>query len=236
MKLEEIDAIAESSKYPEAFPKDLNIGPWLIEDERSNPLVKFDPQATNCSAFSSIHEIKDTAEIFCHSHGIQIHVGNIRYNIHNSQIIVMEAWRFDDTITYSRSDTRAARIITGILLGGPIVGTALGLASSFGKGKKHLVTDSLEIYFWDIETKQKQWISLQYGKDKASSELFAFVELWKEQKHINQETNRKAIGDEHAGISANSEGCLSSIIVAISTATTIGVLYSFISGLLHFYS
>lgn len=227
MKPEEIDAFAESAKCPESFPKDLNIGPWLIGDGRSNHLVKFDPQSTNCDVFSSIHEIKDTSEIFCHSHGIKIHVGNIEYNRHNSQIIIMEAWRFDDTISYNRSDSRAARIGMGVLLGGPIVGAALGLASSFGRGKKHIVTDILEIYFWDVNTKQKQWISLQYGKDVSAYELMSFVEFWKEQKRINEETGRKAIGDECAGLSSNNGGCFGSILLAI-TATVAGLICSII--------
>lgn len=82
-------------------------------------------------------------------------IDDVRVNIHNSQIIVFDCYYFDDTVEYQRSDSRGSRVGLGLMLAGPI-GAAVGLASSFGKGHKHVKSHNLIIAYWNTVTKQKE--------------------------------------------------------------------------------
>lgn len=160
MILDDIQEIIDNAKCPETFPEDLNIGGCMFVDDDSQKLFDWSPNE-NCDAFAHIRDYKDNACIYIHTHGIRVEIGDTKVNIHNSQIIVFDYWHFDDTVEFKRSDSRGARVMAGTLLAGPIVGAALGLASSFGKGKTHVKRDNVVIAYWDIQTKSMQIINLQ---------------------------------------------------------------------------
>ena len=198
-----IDKINEA-QYPSTLPEDMNIGIELITDGVRGNLFEFYPNNT-CSAFSSIKRYQDDACVTVHTHGIDVTIDGIRVNIHNSQIIALDYYFFDDTVQYQKSDSRGARVGVGLLLAGPI-GAAVGLASSFGKGNKHIVSHNLIISYWNIETMQKEIIELVDRKGVKDNIIPNLVECWKEQVKTNEDTGRKAWGDNMAGV--GEAGCL----------------------------
>ena len=101
------------------------------------------------------------------------------------------------------------------MLGGPIIGAAIGLATSFGKGKKHVKRDNLVIGYWDAQSKTQQVINMQEPKDSEVGSVEKLVNCWKEQIKINKETGRKAVGSNMAGIDS-SDGCLLLLLVGIA--------------------
>lgn len=198
-----IDKIKEA-QFPSSLPDDMNIGVQLLADERNGKLLEFYPNDT-CSAFSDIKRYQDDACVIVHTHGIDVSIGGTRVNIHNSQIIALDYYYFDDTIQYQKLDSRGARVGLGLLLAGP-VGAAVGLASSFGKGNKHIVSHNLIISYWNIETRQKEIIELEDRIGVKDNIIPNLVECWKEQVKINEETGRKAMGDNKPGV--GEAGCL----------------------------
>ena len=161
-------------------------------------LLEFFP-SDNCSAFANIRQYQDNACVSVHTHGIEVTIDGTSIYIHNSQIIVFECYYFDDKVEFQRSDSRGARVGMGMLLAGPI-GAAVGLASSFGKGNKHITSHNLIIAFWDIETQEKEIIELEDRKGVKENAVPNLIEYWKEQIKINEETGRKAVGDYKAGV------------------------------------
>lgn len=228
MILDDLQEIIDNAKCPEIFPEDLNIGGCMLIDDDSNKLFDWNPE-DNCDAFAHIKEYQDKACIYIHTHGISVQIDDTKANIHNSQIIVFDYWHLDDTIEYNRSDTRGARIAIGTLLGGPILGAAIGLAASFGKGKKNVKRDNVVVAFWDTQTKSLQIINLQEPKDSEPGSVKKMIDYWKKQIQINDETGRKPVGDNKAGVS-NASGCLPIILVAISPL--IATMYKIIETLI----
>lgn len=214
MILDDIQEIIDNAKCPETFPEDLNIGGCMFVDDDSQKLFDWSPNE-NCDAFAHIRDYKDNACIYIHTHGIRVEIGDTKVNIHNSQIIVFDYWHFDDTVEYKRSDSRGARVMAGTLLAGPIVGAALGLASSFGKGKTHVKRDNVVIAYWDIQTKSMQIINLQERENSEPGSVKKMIDYWKKQIQINIETGRKPIGDHKAGV-GEASGCLILILVGLS--------------------
>lgn len=228
MILDDLQEIIDNAKCPEIFPEDLNIGGCMLIDDDSNKLFDWNPE-DNCDAFAHIKEYQDKACIYIHTHGISVQIDDTKANIHNSQIIVFDYWHLDDTMEYNRSETRGARIAIGTLLGGPILGAAIGLATSFGKGKKHVKRDNVVIAFWDIQTKSLQIINLQESKESEAGSVKKMIDYWKKQRQINEETGRKAVGDNKAGVS-DASGCLSILLVGISPllATMCKIIETFV--------
>lgn len=214
MILDDLQEIIDNAKCPETFPEDLNIGVCKLSDDDSQKLYDWLPE-TNCDAFAHIKEYQDNACISIHTHGISVQIDGTKVNIHNSQIIVFDYWHFDDTVEYKRSDTRGARVATGIILGGPILGAAVGLATSFGKGKKHVKCDNVVIAFWDIKTKSLQIINLQEPKKSDPGSVKKMIDYWKKQIHVNEETGRKPVGDYMAGV-GKASGCILLLLVGLS--------------------
>jgi hypothetical protein len=214
MILDDIQEIIDNAKCPETFPEDLNIGGCMFVDDDSQKLFDWSPNE-NCDAFAHIRDYKDNACIYIHTHGIRVEIGDTKVNIHNSQIIVFDYWHFDDTVEYKRSESRGARVMAGTLLAGPIVGAALGLASSFGKGKTHVKRDNVVIAYWDIQTKSMQIINLQERENSEPGSVKKMIDYWKKQIQINKETGRKPIGDHKAGV-GEASGCLILILVGLS--------------------
>lgn len=216
MILDDLQEFIDTAKCPETFPEEVNIGSWMLgDDDEGDKLFEFYPQ-DSCDAFAHIQKYHDDAYIKIHSHGISIQIDDTKINIHNSQIFVFDFWHFDDTIEYKKSDSRGARVALGTMLGGPIVGAAIGLATSFGKGKKHLKRDNLVIGFWDIKTRTKQIINLQEGNDSQSGSVKRMIDFWKEQVQINKETGREPVGKDIAGVSEAS-GCMTLLIIGLSS-------------------
>ena len=214
MILDDLQEIIDKAKCPESFPEDLNIGGCMFVDDNSQKLFEWVPE-NNCDAFAHIKEYKDNACIYIHTHGISVQIGDTKVYIHNSQIVVFDYWHFDDTVEYKRSDSRGARVMAGTILAGPIVGAALGLASSFGKGKKHLKRDNVVIAFWDIKTKSLQIINLQEPDNSESGSVKKMIDYWKQQIQVNAETGRKPIEDNKAGV-GEASGCMLLLLVGIS--------------------
>ena len=225
--LDDIEEIIDSAVCPDSFPEDLNIGNYLLSKEGSQDLFVFYP-SDSCDAFNGVRQAKDDAYVRIHSHGISVTIDGIKVNIHNSQIILFDCWHFDDTVEYKRSDSRAERVQMGALLAGggipgAVIGGVIGLATSFGKGKKHLKCDNLVLAFWDIETRKINIIELQERKGSDPGKVQKMVDYWNEEKSINEETGRKAVGDHVAGIGA-SEGCFG-ILLAIAIPS-VALLYN----------
>ncbi len=216
--LDDIEEIIESAECPNSFPEDLNIGHCSLSKDGSQNLFLFYP-SDSCDAFSGVRQAKDDAYIRIHSHGISVSIDGIKVNVHNSQIILFDCWHFDDTVVYKRSDSRAERVQMGALLAGggipgAIIGGAIGLATSFGKGKKHLICDILVLAYWDIETKKINIIELQERKGDNRGTAQKMVDYWNEEKSINEKTGRKAVGDQIAGV-GTSDGCFG-VLLAIA--------------------
>ena len=214
MILDDLQDIIDNANCPESFPEDLNIGACKFSDDDSQKLFEWLPE-DNCDAFAHIKKYQENACIYIHTHGISVQIDGIKVNIHNSQIIVFDYWHFDDTVEYKRSDTRGARIATGVLLGGPILGAAVGLATSFGKGKKHEKYDNVVIAFWDIKTKSMQIINLQEPKKSEPGSVKKMIDYWKKQIQVNEETGRKPVGDNKAGV-GEASGCMLFLLVGLS--------------------
>ena len=214
MILDDIQEIIDNAKCPETFPSDLNIGYCPMKDKNSQKLFEFFP-SDECDAFSEIRSYTDMAYVGIHTHGIEVKINSIKVYIHNSQIILFDYWHFDDTFEYKRSDTRAARVGTGIMLGGPVLGAAIGLATSFGKGKKHLKCDNLVIAYWDAQTRTQQVIELQEPKDSEPGSVKALVDYWKLHVEANEKYGRKAGGSYNAGVSTGS-GCMLLFVIGLS--------------------
>ena len=215
MTQEDIFKRIRESQLPVSFPLNLNIGECccMHYDDDWSRLVVYYPQMCFCKAFASIDKMKDLSEVTLYTHGIQIHVGDIRYNIHNSQIIIMEHFHINESVEYERSASRAERISAGIMLGGPI-GAAIGLATSFGRGHTNLDADFLIVGYWNTETQEKEIIQLMMNKKGIRKDFSGFLEAWKNEKEINESTGRQAKGEEKSGISQRS-GCMVSLMVGI---------------------
>ena len=220
MILDDIQEIIDNAKCPDSFPSDLNIGYCPMKDNDSQKLFEFFPSDT-CDAFSSIKQYQDMAYVAIHTHGIEVKIDGIRVYIHNSQIILFDYWHFDDTVKYKRSDSRASRIGMGALLAGggipgAIVGGAIGLATSFGTGKKHLKRDILVIAYWDVQTRTQQIIELQERKDSEKDSVKALIDYWKLHVQANEKTGRKAAGDFNSGVTTGNSGCLLLLTIGIT--------------------
>lgn len=163
----------------------------------------------SCSALAKVRQYQEAACVTVHTHGIEVVVDDVRINIHNSQIIVFDCYYFDDTVEYKRSDSRGSRVGLGMMLAGPI-GAAVGLATSFGKSNKHIVSHNLVIAYWDANTKQKEIIQLENRKGVAQNIAPRLVDYWHEQVRINQETGRTPTGNNKAGV--GDAGCLSVLL------------------------
>ena len=208
MILDDIIEKIKEAQFPEFVPDDLNIGNSDYSDDRNGQLFSFYPSDT-CSAFANIRGYQDDACVTVHTHVIEVYIDKTQLNIHNSQIIVFDYYFFDDTIEYQKADTRGARIGLGFRLAGPI-GATIGLASSFGKGNKHIVSHNLIISYWNLETKAKEFIVLENEEGVKDNVVPKLVEYWREQVEINKETGRKPMGDDKAGVEKN--GCLGVLI------------------------
>ncbi|MBO5466485.1 MAG: hypothetical protein J6A02_03470 [Prevotella sp.] len=214
MILDDLQEIIDNAKCPNMYLENLNIGACNLLVDDSKKIFNWSPEH-NCYAFSHIKMYQDNACIYIHTHGISVQIDDTKVNIHNSQIIVFDYWHFDDTVEYKRSDTRGARVVTGLLLGGPILGTAVGLATSFGKGKKHIKCDNVVIAFWDIKTKSLQIINLQEPKKSEQGSVQKMIDYWKKQKHINEETGREPVGENKAGV-CDTSGCMFLLLLGLS--------------------
>lgn len=210
-----IDKIKEA-QCPTSFSEDLNIGEAYVDD-RNQQYFEFFPD-DSCSALAKVRQYQEASCVTVHTHGIEVVVDDVRINIHNSQIIVFDCYYFDDTVEYKRSDSRGSRVGLGMMLAGPI-GAAVGLATSFGKSNKHIVSHNLVIAYWDATTKQKEIIQLENRKGVAQNIAPRLVEYWQEQVRINQETGRTPTGNNKAGV--GDAGCLSVLlpIVAVGLYT-----------------
>lgn len=219
MTLEEIYLSVANTECPERFSDNLSMGECITKDPRSYHLVVYDPVTSVCDALSSIREVKDSCDIHCYTHGIQLHVGDNYLNIHNSQILTVEIAHIDEEVELSRSANRTEKIGLGLLVGG-VFGAAAGLATSFGKKRQRIVEDVLIIIYWDINSKKKQILFLSYNKEFSTPGLQSFVNLWKEQVKINQNTNRVPTSNEMAGSYAQEGGCLGviGILIAITSS------------------
>ena len=207
MILDDLQEIIDTSECPVSFPDEMNIGTEVLDDDFENAKIfEYFPEKS-CDAFAHINEFKDNAYVKIHTHGVCVQIGDTKVNIHNSQLFLFDYWHFDDTVEYNRSDSRGSRVALGSMLGGPIVGAAIGLAASFGKGKKHVKRDNLVIGYWDAQSKTQQVINMQEPKDSEVGSVEKLVNCWKEQIKINKETGRKAVGSNMAGIDS-SDGCL----------------------------
>lgn len=207
MILDDILEKIREAQCPASFSNDLNIGTYYIDD-KSQKLFEFFPSDL-CSAFANIRQYQENACVTVHTHGIEVAIDDVRVNIHNSQIIVFDCYYFDDTVEYQRSNSRGSRVGLGLMLAGPI-GAAVGLASSFGKGHKHVKSHNLIIAYWNTVTKQKEIIELENTKGVAENVAHKLVEYWQEQVKINEETGRTPTGDSKAGVS--DVGCLSVLL------------------------
>ena len=223
MTLEEIYQNAANVECPDSFPENLSIGECITKDPRGYHLVVYDPVTSFCDALSSIREIKDSCDIHCYTHGIQLHVGNIYLNIHNSQILTVEIAHIDEIVEIDRAESRSEKVKLGLLVGG-VVGAAAGLATSFGKKQKRIVEDVLIIIYWDIKTKKKQILFLSYNKGFSTPGLQSFVNLWKEQVEINQKNNRLPSSNEMAGSYAQDGGCLGVIALIVALTSSLCIL------------
>ena len=223
MTLEEIGKSVANLECPDTFPDNLSIGECITKDPRSYHLVVYDPFTSVCDALSSIREIKDSCDIHCYTHGVQLHVGDIYLNIHNSQILAVEIAHIDEVVEVSRSENRSEKIGLGLLVGG-VFGAAAGLSTSFGKKQQKIVDDVLIIIYWNINTKKKQVLFLSYNKGFSTPGLQSFVNLWKEQVKINQNTNRTPTSNEMAGSYSQEGGCLGVIVLLIAMASSLYII------------
>ena len=198
----------KEAQCPTSFSGDLNIGE-AYADYRNQKYVEFFPNDL-CSAFTKIRQYQEAACVTVHTHGIEVDIDGVRLNIHNSQIIVFDYFYFDDTMEFKRSETRGSRVGLGWMLAGP-VGAAVGLATSFGKSKEHIICHFLIIAYWNTITKQKEIIQLEDKKGVTENVVPNLVDYWQEQVTINQETGRTPIGDNKAGV--GEAGCLSVILL-----------------------
>lgn len=215
-----IDKIKEA-QYPTCFPEDLNIGVAYFDDINQQ-LFEYFPSDT-CSALINVRQYQEASCVIVHTHGIEVVIDDVRINIHNSQIIVFDCYYFDDTVEYKRSDSRSSRIGLGMMLAGPI-GAAVGLATSFGKSNKHIVSHNLIIAYWNTSTKQKEIIELENRKGVDQNITPRLVEYWQEQVRMNQETGRTPIGNNKASV--GDAGCFSVLLpyVAVGLYTCYKVI------------
>lgn len=217
MILDDITEKITEALCPTSFSSDLNIGEACFDDERNLQYFEYFP-SDSCTALASVRKYQEASCVTVHTHGIEVVVDDVRVNIHNSQIIVFDCFYFDDTIEYKRSASRGSRVGLGMMLAGPI-GAAVGLATSFGKSNKHIVSHNLVIAYWNVSTKQKEIIQLEDRKGVARNITPRLVECWQEQVRINQDTGRTPSGVNKAGVS--DAGCLSVLfpLVAVGLYT-----------------
>lgn len=210
MDIEEIDKLFDDAVPPPSLPNNLNIGQSMeyLHDD-ANVRIIFHPGSSNSSAFDEIRRYPNYSELRIHSHGIQLHIGSFRYNIHNSQIFLFERWTFDGTIEYNRCDSRGARVGAGLLLAGPL-GAAVGLATSFGRGKKHHNSDYLMIGFWDPKTIEKKYVEIEIDKEGKHKNFIKVQQFWNRQVEDNRSYGSEAPNIEPAGKSET--GCLGVVI------------------------
>lgn len=205
MSFDEIVNIVNSATCPESFASDMNVGDYV--DGKSRLICEYYPSEES-SDYSHIDEVQDCAQIALHTHGVEIDIDGKNLLIHESQIILVDYYHFDDTIEYNRSDSRGNRVALGSLLGGPVIGAAIGFATSFGKGHKHIVSDNLVVAYWNKDSKRLETITLEMRKKEEieRGSVSKLIDLWHREQKINKETARKPTGGYIAG--ASSSGCL----------------------------
>lgn len=218
MEMQEWEEMVKSAKCPDTWTDDL-----LGYDTRkgiSDTELKFYP------GMSNIDEINAREEEFCYaravlySHGINIyiephcglfeHADVFNYPMTNEQIVDVDLVPYDEYVKYKKSfggymskgAAIAAVADTGMI--GVAVGAAIGALASIGNKTKHLKGKYLRITFWDRDSKELRYILLDHPKQK---ELEKFVENWKNEQKINEETGRKPTD--------KAPGCFSVIILVI---------------------
>lgn len=180
---------------------------------------------------SNIDEINAREEEFCYarvtlySHGINVyiepnhglfeHTDVFNYPMTNEQIVDVDLVPYDEYVKYKKSlggymskgAAIAAVANTGMI--GVALGAAIGAVASIGNKTTHLKGKYLRITFWDWDTKELRYILIDHPK---LTRLEVFVDNWKKEKKINEETGRKPTDK------APSSGCLSVIaLVIVST-------------------
>lgn len=136
MDIEEIDKLFDDAVPPPSLPNNLNIGQSMeyLHDD-ANVRIIFHPGSSNSSAFDEIRRYPNYSELRIHSHGIQLHIGSFRYNIHNSQIFLFERWTFDGTIEYNRCDSRGGASWSWTTISGTI-GSGSRISNEFRQRKE----------------------------------------------------------------------------------------------------
>jgi len=184
--------------------------------------LKFYPGMSNIDDINVIEEDACFAAITLYSYGIVIEMEPVHgvferkegfcFPMTNEQIVDIDLVPYDEYVTYKKSlgdyMTKGGAIaaVGNAGLFGVAVGTAIGALASIGNKTEHLKGKYLRITFWDRDTKEMKYILLDHPKPKVLEE---FLENWKNEKKINEETGRKPTETPSAS------GCLSVILLVI---------------------
>lgn len=221
MEMQEWEEKVKSAKCPDTWTDD------LLGYDTCNGIT--DTDLRFYPGMSNIDEINAREEDFCYaratlySHGINVyiepkrglfeHMDVFNYPMTNEQIVDIDLVPYDEYVKYKKSlggymskgAAIAAVANTGMI--GVALGAAIGAVASIGNKTTHLKGKYLRITFWDRNSKDLKYIMLDHPKQK---ELEKFVENWKNEKKINEETGRKPTD--------KAPGCFSVItLVIVST-------------------
>lgn len=219
--MQEWEEKVKSAKCPDTWTDD------LLGYDTCNGIT--DTDLRFYPGMSNIDEINAREEDFCYaratlySHGINVYIEPKRglfehmvvfnYPMTNEQIVDIDLVPYDEYVKYKKSlggymskgAAIAAVANTGMI--GVALGAAIGAVASIGNKTTHLKGKYLRITFWDRNSKDLKYIMLDHPKQK---ELEKFVENWKNEKKINEETGRKPTD--------KAPGCFSVItLVIVST-------------------
>lgn len=220
MENQEWENKVKNAKCPETWSNDL-LG--YDTDKGIKGLdLRFYPGMSNIDEINAIEEDYCFAIITLFSYGLEIYIEpghgllerkkGFGYQMTSEQIVDVDLVPYDEYVTYKKSlgdymakgGAIAAVGNTGLF--GVAVGTAIGALASIGNKTEHLKGKYLRITFWDRDTKEMKYILLDHPKQKVLEE---FLENWKNEKRINEETGRKPTDTPSAS------GCLSVILLVI---------------------
>ena len=209
----------KAAKCPETWSYDLlgfNTGNGIDDTD-----LRFYPGMSNIDDLNTIGDYC-YAKISLYSYGIAYYIEENHgekkevdyYNtgITNEQIVDVDLVPYDEYVKYkkdlgaymAKGGAIAAVANTGLV--GVAVGIAIGAVASIGNKTEHLKGKYLRITYWDRDTKEMKYILFDHPKQK---QLEKFVDNWKNEKKINEETGRKPTDK------AQSSGCLSVIVLVI---------------------
>lgn len=204
MEIQEWEEKVKSARCPNTWTDNLLGRDTCNGIDGTDTDLRFYPGMSNIDVINARKEDFCYAKATLYTHGINVyiepnhglfeHTDVYNYPMTNEQVVDVDLVPYDEYVKYKKSlggymakgAGIAAVADSGII--GVALGAAFGAVASIGNKTKHLKGNYLRITFWDRDTKELKYILLDHPKQKVLDE---FVNNWKNEKKINEETGRK---------------------------------------------